>query len=354
MQVAEAPEGKDAVATGTAIIDAHSDVSIDLTRRRQRGERRVLENVFLPRWREGGVSAAFITVGGDSPSLCPAGYHFPLESAILMTQTLLDDIQESRDIFRVATAPGEIASLHAEGLFPIVLHMEGCRPFEHDFHSSLHLWYLMGLRSVALTWNVRNLFADGANEVRAQGGLTNAGVALVKEIGELGMVLDLAHITKRGFWDVMETHEGPVVVSHAGSQAVHNHDRNIDDDQVRALAQTGGLLGLTFFPAMVGEGDVTAEDVGRHFAHVAELVGTEHIAIGPDFMDYAADIVTPNLKKQAVGYHSLNYPPELQTTADFKNVIPILRHVGFSDTDVRRVLWENSLRVFDASLARRA
>ena len=341
--------GDDPVGNGVFRgIEMHTDITIDVARRRQNGEAKVLERIFLPKWREGGVKAAFVTVGGDSPPQCPLGDPFPLESAIFLTEALLADIAESSDLIAVAKEPGDLSSMSARGLFPIVLHVEGSRPFEFD-PSILRLWHLMGLRSVALTWNFRNAFADGAAETRTGGGLSNAGLRLLKEIEDLGMVLDLAHLSEAGFWQVAENFDKMIVVSHAACRGVYDHDRNVSDDQIKALAARGGVLGIAFYPTMLGEGPATMDKIMRHYAHAAELVGAEHLAIGPDFIDYAPDLIVPKLMKSGFS-KNFDFAPELGSITQLQNLATHLKQYGFSDDDVRGIFWDNAERVYDASV----
>lgn len=331
-----------------AAIEMHSDITIDVARRRSQGETHVLERVFLPKWSEGGVRAAFVTIGGDSPPQCPLGNEFPLQSAIYLTEAMLQDIGESAGKIAIARSAGDLSRYVQQGVFPLVLHVEGSRPFEFDM-SILRLWHLHGLRSVALTWNFRNKFADGTLESRTKGGLTRSGVEFVREVERLGLVLDLAHLTEAGFWQVFENYGKTLVVSHAACRALHDQDRNVNDEQIKALAERNGVLGLVFYPSMLGDGPATMDKIMRHFAHAAELVGTEHLAIGPDFIDYAPDLIIPKLQRS--GYsQNFDFAPELSSISQLQNLVPHFRQHGFTDADIENIFWKNVERVFDASL----
>jgi len=330
-------------------IEMHSDITIDVARRRANGETNVLERVFLPKWREGGVKAAFVTVGGDSGPQNPLGIEFPLQNAIYLTEAMLRDIEESNGLVKVAREKGDLSRIAEEGAFPLVIHVEGARPFEFDL-SVLRLWHHMGLRSVGLTWNYRNKFADGAMETRTKGGLTTSGLAFIKELSRLGIILDMAHLTEAGFWDVLENYDNVPVVSHSACYSVFNHERNITDEQMKALAERGGVLGLAFYPTMVGEGPATMEKILRHFAHAAEIMGTEHLAIGPDFIDYAPDLIIPKLMKGGFS-KNFDFPPELGSISQLQNLVPYFEKHGFTTQDIQNIFWNGVERVFDASVA---
>jgi membrane dipeptidase len=335
--------------TAVSAIEMHSDITIDVARRRSQGETHVLERIFLPKWQEGGVEAAFVTIGGDSPPQCPLGIEFPLQNALYLSEAMLSDIAESAGKVQIAKLPGDLSRISQEGAFPLVLHVEGSRPFEFD-PSLLRLWHLMGLRSVALTWNYRNKFADGAMEARSKGGLTNAGVEFIKQVAELGMILDLAHLTEAGFWQVFESYDRTLVVSHSACRGVFNHDRNIDDEQMKALAQRNGVLGLAFYPTMVGEGPATMDKIMQHFTYAAELIGTDHLAIGPDFIDYAPDLIIPKLMKGGFS-KNFDFPPELGSITQLQNLVPHFLKHGFSNEDIEKIFWKNVERVYDSSLS---
>lgn len=332
-----------------AAIEMHSDITIDVARRRSNGESNVLQRVFLPKWREGGVKAAFVTVGGDSGPQNPLGIDFPLQNTIYLTEAMVQDIAESNGEVRIARKKGDLSRIVAEGAFPLVIHVEGARPFEFDL-SVLRLWHFIGLRSVGITWNYRNKFADGAMETRTKGGLTNAGLAFIRELSRLGILLDMAHLTEAGFWDVLENYDNVPVVSHSACYSVYEHERNITDDQMKALAERGGVLGLAFYPTMVGEGPATMDKILKHFVHAAEVMGTEHLAIGPDFIDYAPDLIIPKLMKGGFS-KNFDFPPELGSISQLQNLVPYFKKYGFSTEDIQNIFWNGAERVFDASVA---
>jgi len=149
--------------------------------------------------------------------------------------------------------------------------------------SVLHALFQMGVRLIGLTWNGANCVADGVGELRG-GGLTAFGRETVAQMQELGMLVDVSHLAARGVWDVIEVTRKPVIASHSNALAVHRHRRNLTDDQIRAIAQTGGVVGATFVPAFVGDGtELGSEDVIRHIDHLIQVGGLEGVALGSDF-----------------------------------------------------------------------
>lgn len=146
----------------------------------------------------------------------------------------------------------------------------------------LRMMYKLGVRAMGLTWNNGNCIADGVGEVEDRG-LTAFGRQVVREMNELGMVVDVAHLAPRGFWDVIELAQAPVIASHANARAIHDHRRNLDDDQLKALFKTNGLVGMTFVPMFICNGEASIAQLMRHVDHILTLGGENHLGFGSDF-----------------------------------------------------------------------
>jgi membrane dipeptidase len=146
----------------------------------------------------------------------------------------------------------------------------------------LRTLYRLGVRMLSLTWNFGNWAADGVLEPR-NGGLTVKGKSFVKECGELGMLLDISHLSERAFWDAAEACAHPLAASHSNCAAVCPHPRNLTDEQIVCIIRRGGIVGLTFVPYFVANDSATMADLLRHIDHVASLGGERHIAFGSDF-----------------------------------------------------------------------
>lgn len=183
---------------------------------------------------------------------------------------------------RPVQSPDDLFALTRENRMGGLLALEGADALQGDLRH-LRLLYRLGLRQVGLTWNGTNEAADGIQEERG-GGLTRFGWDLVKEMGRLGMVLDVSHLSIRGFWDVMES-DLPVVASHSNARAICSHKRNLLDDQIRALIQKQGLIGITFVPMFVRDDPnaATVDDLLLHIEHICSLGGEQRIAFGSDF-----------------------------------------------------------------------
>lgn len=142
--------------------------------------------------------------------------------------------------------------------------------------------YRMGIRLIGLTWNGQNCLADGVGELRG-GGLTQFGFEVVQRMNELGMVIDVSHLSVQGVWDVLDTSRAPIVASHSNAMRVHAHRRNLTDDQIRAIARSGGLIGATFVPPFLAEKGASIDDVLRHIDYLLTIAGEDAVGLGSDF-----------------------------------------------------------------------
>lgn len=210
-----------------------------------------------------------------------------------------------------------------------VISIEGASPLLDDL-AMLEVFHRLGVRMISLTWNDRTAWADGLMQGPHPGGLTNLGKKLVQAMGERGVVLDLAHIAEPGFWDAMAATEGPVAVSHGNARAVHHHPRNLTDEQIRALAERGGVMGLCFAPSFISEHPTDIDGLVRHVDHVVSLVGPAHLGLGTDY-----DGITGT-------------PAGLSHVACLPRLTAALLERGYPEAALEQMLGLNWLRVFSA------
>lgn len=206
-----------------------------------------------------------------------------------------------------------------------VIHLEGGEALGSELEL-VYLLYELGLRSLALTWNPRNLLAGGVDAPEENSGLTSLGRELINMVNNLGIILDLAHIAPRSFFEVLEFYDKPLMVTHANAYHLCHHRRNLKDDQLKALAQNGGVIGFTQVSDFVKEtGPVLPNDFIDHLAYVAELIGVEFVALGSDF-DGAEKIVLPSVEAYA-------------------DMPGLLENRGFNKREIELILSGNALRV---------
>ena len=223
-----------------------------------------------------------------------------------------------------------------------MLSLEGVEQFGYELWPAETFWEL-GVRMAGLTWNRRNPYSDGAAE---DGGLSRLGRSLVDELVELGVILDLAHASPAAFAEILARAGGaPVVCSHAACRAVNDHPRNLTDDQLRALADAGGLLGLMLHPLAIGHEQRTLDRVVDHLEHAAGVIGIDRVCLGSDFTTRLSEVLPP-MPEPPDGL----MPAGLQAGAGIEGLkgrrTPALLEPwprGWSDADIAAVTCDNLL-----------
>lgn len=215
--------------------------------------------------------------------------------AVYLPERLAGDFKhvlESVDLFheRVLAEPrmrfvrtkADLRLAQAEDRIGALLSLEGVDALNGNL-SYLRILFHLGVRTVGITWNRANWAADGVLEPR-NGGFTAAGKDLIRECDRLGLIMDVSHLSERGFWELIEASARPLIASHSNAKAISPRMRNLTDAQIEALARKGGVIGITFVPPFVGgEEPVPMERLLHHLDHMCALVGARHIGFGSDF-----------------------------------------------------------------------
>ncbi len=310
------------------IIDGHTDYVLSLL---ETGRDFLTESdsghVDLPRARRGNVAAMLSAVFIRDAYLPEQA----LARTLRAVDRLLETIAASGGRMQLVTNVAELERCLRDGTFGAILHFEGAEAIDPEF-AVLRLGYRLGLRSLGLTWSRPNIYAEGVGPEDRGRGLTQLGRALVRACNELGVLLDVSHLNDAGFWDVLECSTQPVVASHSNCRALCPVPRNLTDEQIRALAAKGGLLGINFHVGFLRAGaerpeDVSLGDVIAHIDHVAELVGVDYVAFGSDF-------------------DGATMPRDLPDVAALPRLVEALLRRGYDDAAVSKICYENWLRVF--------
>lgn len=297
----------------------------------------------LRQWQDklttGGVNAVFCAVGGDADSF-PASY--PETSAYFETANGL--AERFREDFQVVHTAEELAKAQGNGHIALFLGLEGCRALEGQL-DTLEGLHGQGLRWLSLTWNNINELGDGIGKTK-HGGLTPFGKEAIKRAHRLGIIVDLVHASRTTFYDAVTVGEAPFIVSHSNAATICPHPRNLTDDQIRKVASTGGVIGINFYPRFLTEGKPRWADIERHICYIADLVGPDHVALGPDFIDFSPEEIAQSLSKSAIDYgKDYSYPPGFSDDRCFTDVATHLGKAGFDNDEVAGIMGRNMLHV---------
>ena len=354
------------------IFDGHNDVVLALYGRNgkqrsffARGEEGHLD---MPRARDGGFAGGFFAVwippdpasrrpslqppaeeAGETPDLPPGlppgiGQPFALRMAMALTATLFRLEEESAGELEIVRDVAGLRSCLDRGTIAAILHFEGAEALDPQLNA-LDVFYRAGLRSLGLVWSRANAFAEGVpfrfpSSPDTGPGLTAAGKDLIQACNQLGILVDLSHLNERGFWDVAQISDAPLVATHSNAHAVTPTSRNLLDGQLDAIRDSGGVVGVNFAVAFSREdgkpeADTPLEALVRHFAYLCERMGPDHVAFGSDF-------------------DGTTVPAELGDVAGLPRLVDALRRAGFSEVDLRKLATENWLRVLERTWKPRA
>jgi membrane dipeptidase len=243
--------------------------------------------------------------------------------------------RESDGAIRVVRTAAALERAVAEGVLAAILHLEGAEPIDTGL-DALEVFYQAGLRSLGIVHSRPNAFAHGVpigfNRSPDTGpGLTGAGRELVHACNRLRIMIDLSHLNEKGFWEVAELSNAPLVATHSCAHALSPSTRNLTDEQIRAIGQTHGMIGLNFHTSFLRDDGAVDADTPlsvavQHITHMVEIAGIDCIGLGSDY-DY---IVAPR---------------EIATVEDLPNLVEALRAAGLEGEDLEKLLYRNWIRV---------
>ena len=261
------------------IVDLHSDLLLDVADRRVAGERDVFRRRHLPALAAAGVRAQLLAV------YCPTQHasELALRHALRLIEAAYRDADDSDGALAIVTTARGLSEALAAGQVAGILTLEGAEPLGREPELA-RLFGRLGVRSIGLTWNRANDFADGTTEDRGAG-ITPAGRRLLAEMAGAGIALDLSHLTDRAAHDALEHAPGPVFASHSNAAAVYPTLRNVSDEVLRGIAERDGVCGLNLLPLLLGPAPV-GEQAALHHDHLVAVAGSAVPAIGGDFVAF--------------------------------------------------------------------
>ena len=336
-------------------VDLHGDILSDVSKRRHINEETgVLKRLHYANLQKGQVKIQVLPIFIEY-AYQPEG---SLRQSILYVASLIHELDESSDIFMRIKNAEDLDKVMASDKIGLMLSFEGVEPIARDFEL-MAVFQDLGLHMVGLTWNWANTVAEGCVE-DSNSGLTFIGRNMVKEMSRLGMMLDVSHLSVKSFWDAIEIQTGPVLASHSNAQGVYKSARNLDDDQIKALAERGGIIGLNFIPKFVGPSGTDYNKLAEHAAYIANLVGIQHVAVGADYVDYLIRAGRYGGKLQNVPTtQRIAGTPDQEDTSKFPSVaelselyLALLRH-GFAQEEAKGVMGEHALKFLKENLPKK-
>ncbi len=359
-------------------IDMHADTpqrlldeKVDLSQRLPDGH---FDSV---RAREGGLDAQFFSIWVE-PQLFGGGGPTAMKRADDQIAAVRALAERHPETWQFATTAGDIRRIAAEEKLAALTGLEGGYAIDEKIEN-VERYYKLGVRYMSPAWTESLSWAGSSgDELGKTRGLNDLGRAVVREMNRLGMMVDVSHVSDKTFWDIVNTSTKPVIATHSACRALVDEPRNLTDDMIVALAKTGGVVNVIFYPAFIEpgwnekkkqvdnqiapllqraseeeKGDVAHKKLARdrvrreefarrlppatvsrlvdHIDHMVKLVGIEHVGIGSDFDGIQATLV------------------DLASVADLPNLTRELLRRGYSESDVDKILGGNMLRVMEAN-----
>ncbi|MFC4626224.1 dipeptidase [Daeguia caeni] len=340
------------------VFDGHNDVLLRLWENASNGSDPIREfvegtsegHIDLPRAQKGGLAggicAIYIPNSAHIELAKPdANGHYatPLAAPLERSPSLDIALQfasialrlEEAGAWKICRNGRELEETIEKGPFAAVLHMEGCEAIDEDL-AALDVFHAIGLRSLGPVWSRSNIFGHGVPFAYPMSpdtgpGLTDAGKRLVKACNRKGILIDLAHITEKGFWDVAQISDQPLIASHSNAHALTPVARNLTDRQIDAIRERKGLIGLNYATTMLRadgleKADTPLDDMVRHVDYLVKRAGIDCVALGSD-------------------YDGATIPAAIGDAAGTQNLVSALAKAGYGDEELAKLCRKNWIRV---------
>lgn len=328
------------------VIDMHFDLPMDLYDKRAR--QNVLATDFLEDLDAGDIGVAGVALYLADQYLPEMGLRIALDQIARLYAEV-----DASDRFAICRSHAEILRAREQNRIALVLTMEGVEPLGADL-DLLRVFYELGLRSLCLTHVRRNAAGDGglfAASGSPRDGLTAFGRDVIRECERLGIIVDLAHISPAGFDDIIEMTTRPVIISHTNARKYYDIERNVTDEQIKAVGARDGVIGINAVLVSPQKQEATLDRYIDHIEHVRDLIGIDGVAIGFDFFEFiyrqwseAEQIAFQNKFTHA------HFVPDLAKHSDSRRLTRRLIERGFKDEEIEAILFRNWMRMLEAWL----
>jgi len=280
----------------------------------------------IPRLQQGGVDVQFFSIWVN-----PNTYTNYFDQAILMRDLFYSELSANPSTIEQATTMGQALQINEQNKIAAVIGVEGGHHIEESI-DKLVLLYNAGMRYLTITWNNSVSWAISAADTRTTTqGLNSFGRQVIRTLDSLGVIIDVSHTGIKTIQDILQVTTNPIIATHSGARAIRNHTRNLYDWQIQDIANSGGVIGIVFYPPfLTSNPPATINTVIQHIDHIVNLVGTDYVAIGSDFDGIGTNVV--------IGLEDVSKYPDL--------TLALLQH-GYTELEVAKFLGGNFKRVFE-------
>ncbi len=354
------------------VVDTHDDTTqrffskdYDLGKRNPDGA------IDIPRMREGGMNAIFFSIWIDGHIMGPPA----IQKALDQIDAVRENVKKYPNDIVLARTAEDVRRAHAQGKIAALMGVEGGHMIGNDIRM-VRIFSDLGVRYMTLSHFYDDEWADSSTDKPAHNGLTDFGKDIVREMNRQGMLVDISHVSDKTFYDALEVSKAPLIASHSSCRALCDHVRDMNDDMIKALAAKGGVIQINYEKSFIDQAYKDASDkatggvvemmaafkkscgedeecVGRemkkietqliaegklphvtweriidHIDHAVKLVGADHVGLGSDF-------------------DGANMPEGMEDASKLPKITEALLRKGYSESDIRKILGENTLRILE-------
>ena len=341
---------------GVPVIDGHNDVLLRLWLKKNNSAAQDfvfgdgLGQMDLPRIKAGGMVGGFFAIFAppdpnyhhDDDDLNPPPQGGVAHASALASTITMFDLRDAivsaaNGTVKLCHSVSEMHSAMTAGHLAWITHIEGAEAIAADL-SNLDMLYARGLRSIGPVWSRPNVFGEGVpfrfpSSSDTGGGLTDAGRSLIRRCNELRIVIDLSHITEKGFWDVARISNAPLVATHSNAHALSASSRNLTNEQLLAIGETKGMVGLNYATGFLREDGRWTKDTGpgvliNHLEHMMKFSGEDCVGLGSDF-------------------DGARIPEFINDVSGLQKLVEAMHEAGFGEELIEKICWKNWLRVLE-------
>ncbi len=306
------------------MADCHDDLLMGVVHQRERGHDDPFGDYWLPQLRAGGVVLQVLPIYTEEQFIGEGA----LRRALRYVEAAWSMAERHRDDVALVTTASQMRAAIDSGRIAMLLAFEGMEPVGHDIDVIDSFWRL-GVRMASLTWNRRTVFADGLGESATGAGLSSLGVAAIERMEQLGMIVDVSHLSDAGFEHIARISTRPFIASHSSCRAVHGHPRNLTDAMLHTIAGSGGFVGMNAFGGFVGDDDPGVDTFVDHVAHAVEVIGADRVGLGLDFVADIFEQLDPIVSGALLERDQLGTIKGIERPADLASLGPrLLERLG--------------------------
>jgi membrane dipeptidase len=354
------------------VLDTHDDTTQRFfTKDFDLGKLNPDGSIDIPRMKEGGMNAIFFSIWIDGRIMGPPA----IQKALDQIDAVHQNVQKYSHDMMFARTAADVRSAHAQGKIAALMGVEGGHMIGNDIRM-VRIYADLGVRYMTLSHFYNDEWADSSTDKPVHNGLTDFGKDVVREMNRQGMLVDISHVSDKTFYDALEISKAPLIASHSSCRALCNHPRDMTDDMIKALAAKGGVIQINYEKSFIDQAykDASDKETGGVVAHMDDIakgcnnddacverkmnelqqkltaegklphVSWERII---DHIDHAVKLVGADHVGLGSDFDGASMPDGMEDCSKLPKITQALIDKGYSDSDIRKILGENMLRVME-------